>query len=111
MAQSILIPEGVHPAKLAGIQRFASAFGDRLGLRFEIIDGEQCGVVLMQSAAPSLSPKSKLADLMRGLIGREPYTEDLKAADAFVGSTCKIVVRHERNRDGRPYAAIVQTLS
>lgn len=103
-----LIPEGIYKARLAGVRRFASAFGDRVGFEFEILEGQRAGEVIMQSAAPSVSTKGKLASLVRGILGREPSDNELHEADTLVGSQCKVLVRQERNREGKTYSAIAQ---
>lgn len=106
--EKTLIDDGIYRAKLAGVTRLHSAFGDRVGLEFELIDGRP-GAVLMQSAAASTSTKGKLAGFIRGILGREPEGNQLASIEQLIGATCRILVRQEQSRDGRPYAAIVQT--
>ena len=94
-----LIPEGIHEAQLVEVQAFTNAFGDRIGLVFEITTGSHQGLRLMDSAAPK--PQGKLADLLRGLGGTD--------ARSLIGCACKIAVRHETNKTGKTYAGITHT--
>lgn len=101
-----LVPEGIHEARLVGVRRFANAFGDRVGLVFEIASGPQQGVELMEAAALKASPRGKLAELLCGMGGADG---SLLTAHEMVGRRCRIAVRHEATKAGKTYAAIVQT--
>lgn len=106
VADTTLVPEGVHEARLVGVRCFANAFGDRVGLEFVITSGPHRGVKLMEAAARKASPRGKLAELLRGMGGADG---SLLVAHELVGRDCRIAVRHEVTKAGKPYAAIVQT--
>ena len=101
-----LLPEGVFEAKLVDVRCFANAFGERVGLVFEIVTGPHKGIELMESAAPKSSSRGKLAELLRGLGGEDGA---LPTAYALLGRQCRVAIRHEATKTGKPYAAIVQT--
>ena len=100
------MPEGIYDAALVDVRRFANAFGERVGLVFEIVNGPHLGVTLMEAAALKPSPRGKLADLLHGMGGADG---SLLAAHELVGRQCRIAVRHETTNTGKAYAAIVQT--
>ena len=101
--EPVLVPEGVYEAKLVEVKEFSNAFGNRVGLVFRITTGQHEGVELMESAAVSTSPRSKLVELMRGMGQSAGNPVEL------VGQHCKVTVKHESNKVGKRYAAITQT--
>lgn len=101
-----IVPQGVHDAKLIEVRQFSNSFGQRIGLVFEIVAGPYQGATVMESAAVKANPKSKLSELLRGMGAKDC---DLLAAHDMIGHECKIAIRHEQNRSGKAYAAIVQT--
>lgn len=102
---AVLVREGSHPARLVDVQEFTNAFGVRVGLVFRLEGGEFDGVGLMESAAASGSPRGKLSELLRGVGGGHTA----EAARQAIGRNCRVTVRHELTRQGKPYAAIAQT--
>lgn len=102
------IPEGLYEAALIDVRPFNNAHGQRLGLIFEITSGLYRGIELMESAALTGSPRGKLAEMIRGLGGADA---SLASARGLIGRRCRIAVRHESNRAGKPYAAIAQTFT
>ena len=104
----VLVPEGLYEAALSDVRRFSNAFGERAGLVFEIVAGPHAGTALMESAALKDSPRGKLAALLRGLGGADA---SLLTVYELIGRRCRIAVRHEVTKNGKPYAAIVQTFA
>lgn len=102
----ILVPEGIYEAALVEIRRFTNAFGERIGLVFELVSEAHAGTRLMESAALNDSPRGKLAGLLRGVGGADA---SIQTAHELVGSRCRVAIRHEATRTGKRYAAIVQT--
>ena len=100
-----LVPEGVYQARLADVQPFASSFGPRIGLVFELIEGDQAGTRLMESAA--LTGKGKLAELVAGM--GEICGLSVDGLRGLVGHSCRIMVKHGETRSGRRYASIART--
>ena len=104
-----LVANGEHAARLLDVFPFTNAHGERLGFTYEIQAGPDAGAVVMQSASRSGSPTGKLADIMRGLLGREPEEGELAEFRAIelVGIACRITTHEERNRAGRAYSTVV----
>lgn len=102
----VLIPEGVYPARLADVRPFTGAFGPRVGLTFELTEGDQAGVTLMESAA--LTVNGKLAALVAGVgeLRGSPEAELRR----LIGRRCLVEVRHGSTKAGTPYASIVRTM-
>jgi hypothetical protein len=105
-AGAVLVPEGVYEAVLADVQPFDGAHGRRIGLVYEITDGELAGVRLMESAA--ISGRGKLADLVAGMGEIVGLSED--GLRGLVGTRCRVRAVHGRTRSGTLYAGIAQTL-
>jgi hypothetical protein len=104
-AGAVLVPTGVYEARLVGVQPFDGAHGRRIGLVYEITDGELAGVQLMESA--TISGRGKLADLVAGMGEMRGLSED--GLRGLVGTRCRIRVIHGRTRAGTLYASISQT--
>jgi hypothetical protein len=102
-----IVPQGIHPARLIEVRRFNNSFGERVGLVFEITGGTHRGAQVMESATLKNNPRSKLADLLRGIGGGGEV--ELLAANDLIGRDCKILIKHEQNRQGKSYAAVSQT--
>ncbi len=100
---SCLVAEGLHEACLVTVRRFENAHGPRIGFEFVLMGGEQ----LLTSAAPSTNPRSKLAELLRGFLGRDPVGEELDDPMRLAGVWCKVLVRTETNKSGRAYSNVV----
>ncbi len=101
----MLVPEGVYEAVLVDVQPFDGAHGRRVGMVYEITDGEPAGVRLMESA--TISGRGKLAELVAGMGEIVGLSED--GLRGLVGTRCRIRVIHSRTRSGTLYASIVQT--
>jgi hypothetical protein len=104
-AGAVLVPEGVYEAVLVDVQPFDGAHGRRVGMVYEITDGEPAGVRLMESA--SISGRGKLAELVAGMGEIVGLSED--GLRGLVGTRCRIRVTHGRTRAGTLYAGIAQT--
>jgi hypothetical protein len=87
------------------VQPFDGAHGRRIGLVYEITDGEQAGVRLMESAA--ISGHGKLAELVAGMGEMVGLSED--GLRGLIDTRCRIRVTHGRTRAGTLYAGIAQT--
>lgn len=105
LARAVLIPEGVYQAELVDVQPFTNSFGQRMGLVFAVIEGDQVGTRLMESAA--LTGKGKLADLVAGMGELRGLAEN--ELRGMIGNRCRIMVKHGETRSGRRFASIVST--
>lgn len=98
-----LVADGLHRANLVAVQRFSNAHGPRIAFVFELADGKR----LMASAAPSTNPRSKVAELLRGLLGRDPSNAELGDPTRLERVRCQILVRTEANKSSRSYSNVV----
>ncbi len=102
-----LVADGVYKARLTGIWEFQNTHGDRLGFEFTLEGGE----TVMQSTAPKLTLKSKLAELLRGLMGRELEPGELSGGfdlENLVGTDCQVLVQQGRGKGGNVYSNVEQ---
>lgn len=97
-----LVPQGAYPARLVAVRRFGNAYGPRVGLDFQLQDG----AVVTASCSPSASTQGKLAELLRGLLGREPAPGELAEPSRLTGTACKVLVRTEATRNGTTYSNV-----
>lgn len=107
-----LVPDGNYPGRLVEVFPFTNTHGGRMGFRFEIDGGPYAGAMLMASAACSESPMSRLAEILRELLGREPTVEELRhgPAEDHMGTRCRIVTREDQNRAGVRYSAVAKVM-
>lgn len=108
----ILVPAGEYRARLVRVGRFANAHGERLGFSFAIEGGPHAGAVLMQSASCSESPVSKLATLLRDLLGRDPTPAELREGPGLeqIGMVCRIIAQHGSTRSGSRYSTVQRAM-
>jgi hypothetical protein len=98
------VPEGTQEVELVAVQQIDTDFGPRVALVFRVIDGVHRGAELTEIAVPNASSQGQLGKLLRALAGSD--TASLAAAHELIGRRCRIVVRHERRRDGSVRPAI-----
>jgi hypothetical protein len=109
-SNSTLIPDGVYPAVLVAVHQFTNTYGPRLGFEFSL-GGGAAGQLIMRSTTPRLSPKSKLAEIIHGLTGREIDATDLKRdldVEILVGTQCQVLIGQCQSRHGQKYSNILQ---
>ena len=103
-----LVPDGVYPAKLTCVKEFQNSYGPRLGFEFTL-GGRGEGKTVMRSTAPKLTPKSKLAELLRGLMGRDIDQMDLSCGfdlEELVGIKCQVLIRQSQGKNGKLYSNV-----
>jgi len=103
------VPDGTYKAMLSKVTQFDNAYGQRIGFEFTLagkgVDGEK----VMRSTAPNLSASSKLADVLRGLLGRELTADELAKGidvEALVGSECSVLVLQAKGKSGAVYSNV-----
>lgn len=100
---SCLVAEGLHAARLVSVRRFGNAYGPRIGFEFALESGE----LLLASAAPSSNLRSRLSELLRGLLGRDPTEAELGGDyTRLQGMGCKVLTRTDTNRSGKAYSNV-----
>ena len=106
-----VVPNGTYPARLTDITQFQNAYGDRIGFEFTLQGGDVDGLTVMRSASPNLSAKSKLAELLRGLLGRSLEEHELTSGldvEELVGIECKVLVLQSKGKSGHIYSNVEQ---
>ncbi len=106
-----VVPNGTYEAKLTGIKQFQNAYGDRVGFEFTIQGGDSDGLTVMRSTSPNLSPRSKLAELLRGLMGRDLVEVELTGGmdvEELVGTECNVLVLQSKGKGGQLYSNVEQ---
>lgn len=110
----IVVPDGIYRATLMAIRPFRNAHGERIGFEFTLHGEGVQGQKVLGSTSPRLSPKSKLADVLRGLLGRElmdvEMTDGIDLED-LVGSSCSVVVFQVRGGSGQVYSNVEKVLA
>jgi len=106
-----VVPNGTYSAILTGIRQFDNAYGHRIGFEFTLQGGEFDGMKVMRSTSPNLSVQSKLADLLRGLLGRSLDEQEIMQGvdvEDLVGTECKVLVLQSRGKSGQTYSNVEQ---
>jgi len=102
------VADGVHRAVLSNIKEFENAYGPRLGFEFTL-QGD--GQVVMRSTGPNLTTKSKLAEILRGLLGRDLTDREVNQGfdiEALVGTECNVLLRQGRGKSGNTFSNVEQ---
>lgn len=104
-----LVPDGSYKAELTKINQFKNAYGDRLGFEFTLQDKAVAGLKVMRSTSTQLSASGKLADVLRGLLGRELTATELSKGidvDGLVGMECGVLVLQAKAKNGITYSNV-----
>ena len=104
-----LVPDGSYKAELTKINQFKNAYGDRLGFEFTLQDKAVAGLKVMRSTSTQLSASGKLADVLRGILGRELTATELSKGidvDGLVGMECGVLVLQAKAKNGITYSNV-----
>jgi len=107
------IPAGLYGACLDQVQKYDSAWGERIGFVFRITEGEHTGKMVSLSTATNLSRMSKLGWTIRGLLARELTDNEIRTGfdpQCLKGTECRILVDERLTRCGTRYAAVDRIL-
>ncbi len=106
---AVVVADGVYTATLSKVNSFSNAYGERVGFEFTLDSGEK----VMRSTSPVLSDKGQLANVLRGLLGRDLTSEEMQQgvdAEALVGTVCQVVVRQSRSKAGQVFSNVEAVL-
>ena len=109
-----VVKDGTYQAELTGIRQFTNSYGPRLGFEFTIKGGPADGAAVMRSTAPQLTPQSKLAEVLTGLLGRELTQAELTGGidiEGMVGTRCQILVLQNRSKAGAVFSNVERVFS
>ena len=97
---------GTYPARLVAVRKFETAFGWRIGFELELLEG-QVGARVLESAAESVSPRSKLVELIEIFTGR-PATDTERGGDlhGLIGAPCHVKLAPAMSRGGKPFMRV-----
>lgn len=106
---AVKVPDGIYKAKLSKVNQFSNVYGERIGFEFTLESGEK----VMRSTSPVLSDKGQLANVLRGLLGRDLTREEMEQgvdAEELVGTYCMVVVRQSTSKAGQVFSNIEAVL-
>lgn len=104
-----VVPDGTYKAALTKVTQFENAYGERVGFEFTLHGKGVEGQKVMRSTSPILSPSGKLADVLRGLLGRELTHTELSGgidAEDLVGVMCNVLVLSSKGKNGNTYSNV-----
>ena len=105
----VVVPEGIHKATLSKVTQFSNAYGLRVGFEFMLHGEDVEGKAVMRSTNPILTAKSKLAEVLNGLLGRELTIDEINSGydvDTLVGKDCNVLVLNSKGKNGAVYSNI-----
>ena len=76
---AVVVADGSYKARLSNVTQFSNAYGLRVGFEFTLHGDGVEGQAVMRSTNPELSAKSKLAEVVSGLLGRELTSNEIKS--------------------------------
>lgn len=106
---AVTVPDGTYRAALSKVTRFDNAYGTRIGFEFTLKGNGVEGAKVMRSTSPNLSPSGKLADVLRGLLGRDLKPTELEGgidAEKLVGTECSVLVLSAKSKNGNTYSNV-----
>lgn len=108
-AAAVIVPDGTYRATLSNITQFQNAYGERVGFEFTLHGDGVDGQKVMRSTNPVLTPKSKLAEVLVGLLGRELSSEEIQGGldvAKLIGTDCMVLVLKSRSKGGATYSNV-----
>ena len=106
---AVVVPEGSYKATLSKVTQFTNAYGERIGFEFSLHGEGVEGAAVMRSTNPILTAKSKLAEVLNGLLGRELTHDEInKGVDVeqMVGTECNVLVLNNKSKTGATYSNV-----
>lgn len=108
-ASAAVVPDGTYKATFSKVTQFSNAYGHRVGFEFTLHGAGVEGSKVMRSTSTNLSPDGKLADVLRGLLGRELTADELQKGvdiEPLVGRDCAVMVLKSRSKNGATYSNV-----
>jgi hypothetical protein len=106
---AVVVPEGSYKATLSKVTQFTNAYGERIGFEFSLHGEGVEGAAVMRSTNPILTAKSKLAEVLNGLLGRELTQDEInKGVDVeqMIGTECNVLVLNNKSKTGAIYSNV-----
>lgn len=108
-AKAVVVPDGTYNATLTNVTQFNNAYGQRIGFEFSLHGEGVEGEKVMRSTNAMLTLKSKLAEVINGLLGRELTPADIAKGfdvEALIGTGCKVLVLSSKGKHGATYSNV-----
>ncbi len=107
--EAVVVPDGSYKATLSKVTQFSNAYGLRVGFEF-ILHGDAVeGAAVMRSTNTELTSKSKLAEVLNGLLGRELSDAEISKGydiEQLIGKDCNVLVLNSKSKNGAIYSNI-----
>jgi len=106
---AMVVPDGTYRATLSKVTQFDNSYGQRIGFEFTLQGNGVEGAKVMRSTSPNLSPSGKLADVMRGLLGRDLMQAEIESgidAEKLIGTDCSVLVLSAKGKNGNTYSNV-----
>ena len=107
--KTVTVPDGTYKATLSKVTQFTNSFGLRVGFEFTLHGSSVEGEKVMRSTNPVLTAKSKLAEVITGMTGKELTSAEIaKGVDVekFLGMDCTVLVLTSKSKNGATYSNI-----
>jgi hypothetical protein len=104
-----LVPQGAYKAKLVKVNRSFNAYGERINFEFYLYGENVEGVLLTRSTNPLLTAKSKLAEVLNGLLGRDLTEYEVNEGvdiEQMIGTVCNVLVLNNKSKTGTTYSNV-----
>lgn len=106
---AMIVPDGIYKATLSKVAQFNNAYGLRVGFEFTLHGGDVEGKIVMRSTNSVLTVKSKLAEVLHGLLGRELTSDEINSSydvDKLIGKDCNLLVVNSKSKNGSMYSNV-----
>lgn len=104
-----VVPDGTYKSTLTKVTQFENSYGQRIGFEFTLHGNGVEGNKVMRSTTPNLSATGKLADVLRGLLGRDLTAQELAGGidvEDLVGVMCNVLVLKSKGKSGATYSNV-----
>ena len=104
-----VVPDGTYKAALSKVTQFENSYGTRVGFEFTLKGNGVDGAKVMRSTSPNLSPSGKLADVLRGLLGRDLQPAEIDSGidvEKLIGTECSVLVLTSKGKNGNTYSNV-----
>lgn len=106
---AVIVNDGTYKATLSNISQFSNAFGNRIGFEFTLHGDGVEGEKVMRSTNSALSARSKLAEMITGITGRELTKDELANGfdvESLIGKSCMVLVLTSKSKNGAVYSNV-----
>lgn len=105
----VKVPDGSYKATLSNVTQFSNAYGLRVGFEFTLHGENVDGLQIVRSTNPVLTAKSKLAEVVEGVLGRELTNDEISSGydvAQLVGKECNVLVLNSKSKNGEVYSNV-----